>query len=135
MTDQGFTHIALPCSNLEETIAFYQEYADFECVHQRVDNNVRVAWLSDKTRPFIIVFLETNKIGTPLGPLAHLGVGVKSKDEVDRLANKARAAGIEVSGPKDYGHPAGYLTFLHDPDGHTLELSYGQEVEVAVGQN
>jgi hypothetical protein len=35
-------------------------------------------------------------------------------------------------GPTDSGYPVGYWALLSDPDGHTLELSYGQEVGLTV---
>jgi catechol 2,3-dioxygenase-like lactoylglutathione lyase family enzyme len=133
MTDLGLTHVALPCADLDRTIAFYREYADMDVVHERSsDESDRVAWLSDKTRPFVIVFLETQNIPHPLGPFSHLGVGLASRAEVDARVAKAKAAGIAVEGPYDSGPPVGYWVFLKDPDGHTLELTYGQEVHLVV---
>jgi hypothetical protein len=35
----------------------------------------------------------------------------------------------------EYGPPVGYWAFLRDPDGHTLEISFGQEVGVTVEKN
>ena len=35
-------------------------------------------------------------------------------------------------GPIDSGEPVGYWAFLSDPDGHTLELAFGQEVGLTV---
>jgi hypothetical protein len=32
----------------------------------------------------------------------------------------------------DSGYPVGYWGLIVDPDGHNLELSYGQEVALAV---
>ena len=34
--------------------------------------------------------------------------------------------------PNDYGPPVGYWAYIVDPDGHNLEISYGQEVGLAV---
>lgn len=132
MSDLGLTHIALTCTDLDKTIAFYAEYADMKVVHDRQSGGVRVAWLSDQTRPFVIVFMQAAEVERPLGPFAHLGVGLKSREEVDARVAKARAAGIAVDGPTDSGPPVGYWVFLRDPDGHTLELAFGQEVEFTV---
>lgn len=134
MTDIGLTHVALPCANLERTIAFYKKYADMEVVHEREGGGVRVAWLSDRTRPFVIVFLETPNNPHPLGPFSHLGVGLPSQEAVDERVIWARADGLEIEGPQDSGPPVGYWVFLRDPDGHTLELSFGQEVHLAVAK-
>lgn len=135
MSDIGLTHVALPCADLDKTIAFYRDYADMVVVHERQgDDGTRVAWLSDKTRPFVIVFLETDNIPHPLGPFSHLGVGLPSRTEVDARVAQAKAAGIDVQGPHDSGPPVGYWAFLKDPDGHTLELTHGQEVHLTVEQ-
>ncbi len=127
--DVGLTHIALPCRTIKRTLSFYRRYAQMEVVHRRRGEMGEVVWLSDKTRPFAIVFLEGAATDRPLGPLAHLGVGCKSRAEVDRRIAMARAEGVEVYGPHDSGPPVGYWAFLTDPDGHKLELSYGQEVK------
>ena len=50
-----------------------------------------------------------------------------------RPSRRARAAdGHRVLGPYDEGPPVGYWAIIVDPDGHNLELSFGQEVEFSV---
>jgi len=134
MSDLGLTHIALPTSNLEASIAFYAKYARMQVVHRRTDlaTAVHVAWLSDRTRPFVIVLIEVNKVDNPLLPLAHLGVGCATRDEVDRLCEQARSEGCLRLGPTDSGYPVGYWAFIADPDGHTLEVSFGQEIALTI---
>ena len=134
MSDLGLTHIALPTSNLEASIAFYAEYARMQVVHRRTDpaTGVHVAWLSDRTRPFVIVLIEVNKVDNPLLPLAHLGVGCATRDEIERLCEQARSEGRLRLGPTDSGYPVGYWAFIADPDGHTLEVSFGQEIALTI---
>ncbi len=133
--DIGLTHIALKASDLDASIRFYAEYANMSVVHMREeDTGVRVAWLSDKTRPFVIVLMESDDVATVLAPFSHLGVGCASREEVDRYADKARAGGILAQEPSDYGYPVGYLAMFRDPDGHMLELSHGQEVGLKVDE-
>ena len=74
------------------------------------------------------------RVEHPLRPWAHLGVGCASREEVDRLCAEARAEGRLLTEPVDSGYPVGYWALLSDPDGHTLELSYGQEVGLTVGR-
>ncbi len=126
--DVGLTHVALPVSDLEESVAFYARYARMQVVHEREG----VTWLSDKTRPFVIVLIRVERVDSPLVPFAHLGVACASRDEVDRLCAEASDEGRLVAGPLDYGPPVGYWAFFRDPDGHTLEVSHGQEVGLAV---
>lgn len=137
MHDIGLTHIALPVSDLDKSIAFYEKYAAMKQVHYRKDEETgwRVSWISDSTRPFVIVLIEGPPNTTPLAPIAHLGVGCKSREAVDALCEQARAEGCLIGGPSDYGPPVGYWAFLRDPDGHTLELSFGQDVALTVEEN
>ncbi len=144
MSDVGFTHVALLVGDLDASVAFYAKYARMEVVHQRSDGSSRVAWVSDRTRPFVIVLIEIPRVvPRPLLRLAngllrllvqfeHMGVGCASREEVDRLAAEAKAEGRLARGPRDAGPPVGYWAFLTDPDGHTLELSFGQEVGLTV---
>jgi catechol 2,3-dioxygenase-like lactoylglutathione lyase family enzyme len=128
MTDVGLTHVALEATDLDASIAFYAAFAGMHVVHRRP----RVVWLSDKRRPFVIVLVEAERVGTPLRPFAHLGVACASRAEVDRLSEIARREDRLIEGPEESGPPVGYWAFLRDPDGHTLELSYGQEVGLTV---
>ena len=136
MLDIGLTHIALPASDIGRSVEFYAAYAEMQVVHRRVDTETgaEVVWLSDHTRPFVIVLIQTPFVQPVLSPLAHLGIGCKSREAVDVLCDKARQAGLLVQEPKDSGYPIGYWAFLRDPDGHTLELSYGQEIGLTVTQ-
>jgi catechol 2,3-dioxygenase-like lactoylglutathione lyase family enzyme len=134
MSDLGLTHVAFAVRDLERSIAFYARYAGMQVVHRRsraADSGV--AWVSDLTRPFVIVLIQAPGLNdTPLGPFGHLGVGYASREEVDRLAAMAAAEGVLVSGPTDSGPPVGYWSYIRDPDGNTLEVAFGQEVAFTV---
>ena len=133
MSDVGLTHVALQVASIDRSVAFYARYASMQVVHERTDasTGMRVVWLSDRTRPFALVLAQAAEVGTVLRPFAHLGVGCATRDEVDRRCALARAEGVVVDGPHDWGDPVGYWAFLRDPDGHTLEVSHGQEVGLA----
>lgn len=133
--DLGLTHVAFAVRDLAASVAFYQTYAAMTVVHHRIDaeSGRAVAWLSDLTRPFVIVLVESPKTkDTPLGPFGHLGVACASRAEVDRLCAQAQAAGCLRRPPQDSGPPVGYWAMLADPDGNTLELAYGQQVAFTV---
>jgi catechol 2,3-dioxygenase-like lactoylglutathione lyase family enzyme len=112
--DLGLTHIALPVADVERSIEFYTRYAGMKVVH------------------LAIVLIQTDAVSTILSPLAHLGVGCESRAAIDALCDLARQAGVLRQEPQDSGYPVGYWAFLSDPDGHTLELSYGQEIGLTV---
>lgn len=132
--DIGLTHIALPVSEIERSIQFYSTYARMQVIHRRRDaeSGVEVVWLCDRTRPFAIVLIEAKSVHPVLSPLAHLGVGCESREVIDAFCQQARQEGILIREPQDSGYPIGYWAFLRDPDGHTLELSYGQEIGLTV---
>jgi len=133
--DVGLSHVALPVTDLDASIAFYSKFAKLECVHRRQAHQGHgVAWLSDLTRPFVVVLLEAEdkEDHGRLSGWSHLGVGCLSRDEVDGRLAEAVECGHEVVGPCEDGPPVGYWGMIVDPDGHNLELSYGQQVGVAV---
>ena len=133
--DVGLTHIALVVSDIDATVAFYEKYAGMQVVHDRLDAESRVVWISDLTRPFVVVLAQGPPREHPLGPFAHLGVGCESREEIDARCDLARRDGCLVGGPIDSGPPIGYWAFLRDPDGHTLELSFGQDIAFTVSES
>lgn len=130
--DVGLTHVAFVVRDLDKSIEFYRQYAGMEVIHSRepgVPDARKVAWLSDHTRPFALVLVQADNVtDTPLGPFGHLGVACATREEIDRKTEMARAEGKLRKEPEYYGDPVGYFVFFADPDGNTLELSYGQRV-------
>ena len=109
MVDLSLTHVALPVSNLNDSITCYTTYARMQVVHRRTvpATGFEVAWLSDTTRPFVVVLSERRQVDSPLVPPAHLGVACASWEEVDRLCALARGEGRLINGPRDAGPPIG----------------------------
>jgi predicted lactoylglutathione lyase len=83
----------------------------------------------------VVVLIQQQRVEGGLTGFAHLGVGCRSRDEVDRRCAEAQAEGRSVWGPLDSGYPVGYWAIIADPDGHNLELSHGQEVALTVEQS
>ena len=129
----GFSHIALTVRDPDASTAFYARYAAMEVVHERGEPGKRVVWLSDLSRPFAIVLIEVDRVEGRLSGIAHLGTSCVSAAEVDRLCALAADENRLLLGPTDGGAPIGYWALLADPDGHNLELSYGQEIALTVG--
>jgi hypothetical protein len=66
---------------------------------------------------------------------AHLGVGCSSREKVDELCERAREEGVLERAPADLGPPVGYFGLILDPDGNSLEVSFGQEVGFTVAES
>jgi len=132
--DIGLTHVAFAVADVEASVAFYERYCAMRVVHERpAEGGVgRVVWISDLTRPFVLVLVPTTTPEQPLGPFGHLGFGVPSRADVDRLAALADEEGRLALGPVDSGPPVGYWCLIRDPDANTVELAHGQEVGLAV---
>lgn len=130
-TDRGLTHLALVVRDLDLSRRFYETFAGLERVHERPGEGAitRVAWMADPHTNFTVVLVESSQMtDTPLGPFGHLGMACESRADLDRLAELARERGILRSPPTQSPPPVGYWTYISDPDGNTLELSYAQEI-------
>src|SRR5262249_19229882 len=64
MPDISLTHVALFVKDLDRAVDFYERYAAMQTVHRRTDapTRSRVAWISDRTRPFVLVLVEVPKL-------------------------------------------------------------------------
>lgn len=128
-----FTHLALRVRDVNRTALFYSEWANLEVVHDRVSeaSGMHVVWLAERGRKptFVFVLLELPFAQTPDPPVDHLGFAVARHDDVDRIAARARDAGILIDGPVNAGPIVGYYCTIADPDGHHVEFSWGQAID------
>ena len=125
------THLALPCSDLDATIKWYEKYTPLRKTHHRKDLEGAVAWLSPQESGIVLVFIQKNETSEPitvLSPLAHLGIAVDSTEEVDQIAARGKNEDCLAWEPRQELDPVGYICALSDPDGNLVEFSYGQEI-------
>ncbi|HEX5930674.1 MAG TPA: VOC family protein [Methyloceanibacter sp.] len=125
----AFTHCALHVRDLDRSIAFYRSYCGLELVNEHGKGNSRTVWLASPgaERNFVLVLLG----GGPAhaqedGDMTHYGFGVPAREDVDRIAERARADGCLHWEPREYAPPTGYLCAVKDPSGHIIEFSHGQ---------
>lgn len=126
-----FTHIALLVSDVDKTADFYIKYCRLKVVQRRSDPNTgyRNLWLGENLN-FVIVAFEGEKIPVQSSakPLSHLGFSLKSREDVDKTANMAMEEGILNYGPVYVDSVVGYICEVLDPDGNSVEFSFGQEL-------
>ena len=129
MTGARLTHIAIRTTDMEASIDFYRRYARLELLHDRVDDGIRVVWMtSDPDEPaFLVVLLGMphERPGEP-GANDHFGFAVEDRAEVDRIGELAKNEGRLKYGPAQGGKIVAYFVMARDPSGNTCEFSYGQ---------
>ncbi len=134
-----WTHIALRVKDVDATVAWYEKFTHFSVLARHQDEVGRNAWIGDKSdaeNPFVLVagqFFEGHDpfapaAHPPLGPFAHIGIELPSKEMVDEIAAKGKEAGCLAFGPMQMPEHIGYICFLKDPDGNTVEYSFDQGV-------
>jgi lactoylglutathione lyase len=133
-----FNHVAVHVRDIDASIAFYSEYGGMEVLEIRGSGGHRVAWMITPTARAVLVLVGEPRprlrrrlamlLARILPPSFHLGVALASREDVERLCDRARRAGCLRREPADHGPPVGFYGMLRDPDGNNFELSHGQRM-------
>lgn len=127
----AFTHVALHVRDLDACVAFYRRFCGLVPVHERdgAKPGERIVWLAQpgRAQEFIFVLM-------PGGPghhrderdYGHFGFALESRAAVDAIAVAADSAGCLIWAPREEPYPVGYYCGVRDPDGNSVEFSYGQ---------
>lgn len=125
----SFTHCALHVRDLDKSIDFYRSYCGLEIVKEHGEGESRVVWLASpgEKENFVLVLLGGGpERAQDKEDMTHYGFGVATREDVDKIAERARKDGILHWEPRDYAPPTGYLCGVKDPTGYIVEFSYGQ---------
>ena len=125
-----WTHVTVTVSNLERSIDFYSSFCELSVLRDRRLEGGGTVWLGPKTLPgknptFLLVIGE----GDVTSRIDHFGFQCDTKEDIDRIAEQGRHLGILVEAPTNAGGVVGYITMLHDPDGHLVEFTHGQPID------
>ena len=125
-----WTHVTMAVGDMERSIEFYRSFCGLSVVRDRRREGGGTVWLGPTPRPgagpeFVLVISE----GEVACPVDHLGFQCDTREEVERVADRALALGILVHPPTDSGGSVGFWTMLRDPDGHLVEFTCGQPLE------
>ena len=138
-TKPMLTHIALRVEDIDKTIKWYENFTHLQVLFRSEGPRGYNAWMGDPAdadSPFVLVFAQFFEGCDPfapakhpvIGPFAHFGIELPSREQVDQTAERAREHGCLEFGPKQMETQIGYICFLKDPDGNTIELSYDQGI-------
>ena len=129
MSIERLDHIAMITADVERASQFYCDWVGMQVIHDRRDSasSHRVVWvrLANHPESLIIVMIQSEENRTS-GRMDHFGFHVASRADVDRIADRARAAGILADEPQYAGPVVGYFCTIKDPDGNLLEFSCEQ---------
>jgi lactoylglutathione lyase len=128
------SHLGLPVTDLAKSIAFYEKWCGMKVERPDDQVGIRGARLAQKGGSFVLSLLELPvQQALPMPGVMHLGLECNAKAQVDKIASDAKKAGILISGPIDSGPDLGYQTYISDPDGNSIEFSFGQKVGLTEG--
>jgi catechol 2,3-dioxygenase-like lactoylglutathione lyase family enzyme len=123
------THLALHVPDLDACIAFYTRFCGLRVFHERPGKGSRIVWMAEpgKEREFIFVIMPGGMDRSLAeNDYSHFGFAMASREEVDAVAELARADGCLIWEPRDEPYPVGYYCGVRDPAGNYVEFSYGQ---------
>ncbi len=122
------THIALHVNALDDCVRFYERYCGLQVTDDQVRGGRRVVLMAEPGRESEQVFQfmggGEDRPATPQED-RHFGFAVESRAAVDEAIAKGREDGILIWEPEDAPFPGGYYCALKDPNGNTVEISYG----------
>jgi len=133
----SWTHLTLKVLDLERSIEWYETNTPLEVLRRFSDAYGVGVWLADPgagAAPFVLVLSqfvpEKDPFGyapaTVLGPYAHLGFELTSREEVEAIAARAESDGTLTYPATQMPPPIGLICFVEDPDGNTVEFSFDQ---------
>jgi catechol 2,3-dioxygenase-like lactoylglutathione lyase family enzyme len=132
-----WTHLALRVDDVERSAKWYERYTHLKVLQRSSDEFGRGVWLADPgdaASPFVLVLSEFHEGVDPfggvpdaiLGPFAHIGIELPTREAVDEVAALAEREGVLALRPTQMPAPIGYICFVEDPDGNTVEFSFDQ---------
>lgn len=122
---RGIHHAALICSDVEQTIRFYQDLLGFPLVELTENRDYRGSshFFFDLGNKTLLGFFDFPGLGLQpgvesIGSVQHIAISTP-RDRWEQLRQRLDAAGVPYAGP-DIGIPESM--YLKDPDGIQIEL-------------
>ncbi|WP_270181045.1 VOC family protein [Alkalihalobacillus sp. CinArs1] len=119
-------YLNLPVKDLDRSVSFFTELG-FEFNAEYTDDKATCMVINDNTYIMLLVeeyfktFTKKEVVNAKDGTEAIVAISVSSREEVDRVVEKALNSGGKASSdPVDHGFM--YASSFQDPDGHIFEV-------------
>jgi glyoxalase family protein len=123
---RGLHHVTAICRDLERTIAFYRDTLGLAIARDAPsddDPDARHVWFDGGDGTFV-TFMEYARMPegvVGIGSTHHFALRVETRDELDAWRDYLRERGTECTDVLNRG--AFYSLYMHDPDGHVVEIA------------
>jgi len=125
-----FDHVAITVRDMQRSVAFYRDLLGFDVLGQLLVNEGRTKLVYLRSGGAYVELFEyrdhdaETAVGVPdtVGGFKHLAL---QTDDVDGLAARLKAAGIEFTLDPLDAEGGVRLAFFRDPDGNLLEIVSG----------
>jgi catechol 2,3-dioxygenase len=121
--------VHLRVSDLDRAMAFYKSTLGFEVTHRTAGGGV---FLGAGGSHALVGLNTGSSPETPARAVGQFAVRYPDRPALARALNRATSAGARVDGGLDHG--TFEALYLHDPDGHLIELYYDRAPEDAVAE-
>jgi len=129
------THIALHVDGISACIDFYRRYCKLEITDDQERGGRRMVLMAEPGRgaSFVLQLIGggADKASTPDDD-RHFGFAADSREEVDRCVAMAKEDDILLFDIFEGPFPIGYICGVRDPNGNTVEISFGHLLESEV---
>jgi catechol 2,3-dioxygenase-like lactoylglutathione lyase family enzyme len=126
-THAGLRHLALNARELDAMKRFYVDLLGFEVEWEPDADNVYLSSGHDNLALHRSTASSTSRPGgdpPAASPLDHLGVIVRSADDVDRWAAFLESRGITLDAEPRTHRDGARSCYLRDPDGNQVQIIY-----------
>ena len=128
-----FNNMSLHVSDMQASHEFYRTWAGLELAHVGRETLSCRLTTPGQDKPFQLVLCSDSacndascRAAPKSGDISHIGIAVQSIEELKDIYNRAVAKNIINWPLQERPFPAGTLFSIKDPDGNTVEFSYGQ---------
>ena len=118
----GLRHVALNARDLEAMTRFYRDLLGFEIEWQPDPDNVYLTSGADNLALHRAPVPSNGPAASTNQALDHLGVIVRSPDEVDRWASFLESRGVEIAAKPKTHRDGARSCYVRDPDGNRVQI-------------